>query len=632
MQTSEIFKKNLDAMQGNIYNDLRQKLQNFKELQKFTFTIGTDPLDINLVSKKNLKKIYQIPIKELEESLKFYQKKYTNYPFLFFYGLGNGVLYKALLQNPNHKRIIIVEKELEIIFIVLNYIDFSEILIKGRIALIHSVEYNENIAELIFGLTELSLFLKTYQINLHCSFYKTYQEDIKKINNINMQSIKYLTLKKGTDPLDAMIGIEQAIWNLPEMFKHYSYKELLNKRKGLNKNAIIVSTGPSLTKQLPLLKQYANKAIIFCTDSSYPILAKNNIKPDYVLSLERIPLTSEFFNNDFGEFDKGILFILPSLTHPNSIKYLKKFKKDYMLAARHLPFALSLDLKEYGYIGGGMSVAHSAYELAILLKCENIILIGQDLAYSKEGKSHTDDYVNLALHKKDFERNKGHFTTTAYGGKGTVESSEVWTLFRKIFENYAISNQKYIKTYNCTEGGARINGTIEKPFAEICKEILTEDIKKPLKKLKKKAKQEQFKHMLTSYQKIKKNMQLALSFQKECKKTLKKIQKITLKNKYANMESIVKDIDMLKEKLSHKKYFFLHEILGPTLHHEESLIAPIYTQSVQNESEKQNKLLSWIYANESLIETIIDLIRSQDLRIKKAIVPLRDELERRNLI
>ncbi|WP_321151932.1 6-hydroxymethylpterin diphosphokinase MptE-like protein, partial [Campylobacter coli] len=182
-------------------------------------------------------------------------------------------------------------------------------------------DYNNNTAELIFSLTNINLFFKTYQINIHSAFYETYQEDIKKINNINLQTIKYLTLKKGTDPSDAMLGIEQAIWNLPEMFKHYSYKELLQKRKGLNKNAIIVSTGPSLTKQLLLLKQYANKAIIFCVDSSYSILAKHNIKPDYVLSLERIPLTSEFFNNDFGEFDKDVLFILPSLTHPNSIKY-----------------------------------------------------------------------------------------------------------------------------------------------------------------------------------------------------------------------------------------------------------------------------------------------------------------------
>ncbi|EHL4788183.1 PseE protein [Campylobacter jejuni] len=632
MQINEIFKKNLEAMQGSAHEKLKHKLKNFRELRNFSFHIGSDPIDINIIDKKHLKKIYQNPIKELEENLKLYQEQYTNYPFLFFYGFGNGILYKTLVKNSHHKRIIVVEKELDIIFITLNLIDFSEDLLKGRIVIIHALDYDNNIAELIFELKEVNLFLKTYQINLHSSFYKIYQEDIKKINNVNLQTIKYLTLKKGTDPLDAMIGIEQAIWNLPQMFKHYSYKELLDKRKNLNKNAIIVSTGPSLTRQLPLLKQYANKAIIFCADSSYPILAKHSIKPDYVLSLERIPLTSEFFNNDFGDFDKNILFILPGLTHPNSIKYLNKFKKDYMLVARYLPFMISLDLKENGYIGGGMSVAHSAYELAILLKCENIILIGQDLAYSKEGKSHTEDYVNLLLHEKDFEQNKGRFTTTAYGGKGMVESSEVWTIFRKIFENYATNNQTKINTYNCTEGGARIEGTIEKPFKEVCEELLINNIKKPLKKLKKKTKKEQFDSMLKSYQKIKKNMQLALNFQKECKKTLKKIQKITQKNKYINLENVIKDIDLIREKLSHRKYFFLHEILGPTLHHEESLIAPIYTQSVHNESQRQNKILSWIYANESLIETIIDLIESQNTRLKKAIIPLQDELEKRNLI
>ncbi|PSN05639.1 hypothetical protein C7G83_20710, partial [Siccibacter turicensis] len=35
------------------------------------------------------------------------------------------------------------------------------------------------------------------------------------------------------------------------MISHPSYKELLSKRKGISDTAIIVSTGPSLTKQLP---------------------------------------------------------------------------------------------------------------------------------------------------------------------------------------------------------------------------------------------------------------------------------------------------------------------------------------------------------------------------------------------
>ncbi|EEU7008226.1 motility associated factor glycosyltransferase family protein, partial [Campylobacter jejuni] len=66
----------------------------------------------------------------------------------------------------------------------------------------------------------------------------------------------------GNDSQDALQGIEQFIYNLPQMIKNPSYKELINKRAKLSDTAIIVSTGPSLTKQLPLLKKYANKATI----------------------------------------------------------------------------------------------------------------------------------------------------------------------------------------------------------------------------------------------------------------------------------------------------------------------------------------------------------------------------------
>ncbi|EJW5420899.1 motility associated factor glycosyltransferase family protein, partial [Campylobacter jejuni] len=113
----------------------------------------------------------------------------------------------------------------------------------------------------------------------------------------------------GNDSKDVLQGIEQLIYNLPKMITHTAYQDLLKKRENLSDTAIIVSTGPSLTKQLPILKKYANKATIISADSSYPILAKHDIKPDYVVSLERILLTSEFFNNNFGDFDKDILFI-----------------------------------------------------------------------------------------------------------------------------------------------------------------------------------------------------------------------------------------------------------------------------------------------------------------------------------
>ncbi|HEG2627219.1 TPA: motility associated factor glycosyltransferase family protein, partial [Campylobacter coli] len=178
-------------------------------------------------------------------------------------------------------------------------------------------------------------------------------------------------ISHGNDPLDALQGIEQFVYNLPQMITHPSYKELLSKRKGISDTAIIVSTGPSLTKQLPLLKKYASKATIFCADSSYPILAKHGIKPDYVLSLERIPLTSEFFNNDFGEFDKDVLFVCISWVYPQTIKYLQKNNRAFILTSRPSSFIENINLCPYGYVGYGPSVAHMAYEFATHLNYKN---------------------------------------------------------------------------------------------------------------------------------------------------------------------------------------------------------------------------------------------------------------------
>ncbi|EHU3838075.1 motility associated factor glycosyltransferase family protein, partial [Campylobacter coli] len=209
------------------------------------------------------------------------------------------------------------------------------------------------------------------------------------------------------------------------------------------------------------------KATIFCADSSYPILAKHNIKPDYVLSLERIPLTSEFFNNDFGEFDKDIVFVLKSYVHPHTTKYLQKNNRNFMLVSTYASFINYLKLDDFGYFNMGFSVANMNFLLAIHLKHKNIVLIGQDLAYAENGNSHPDDYQNSANYESQMYK---HILTEAYGGKKEIKTHEVWTLFRHNFEQDVANAKKnyYITTYNCTEGGARIEGTIEKPFLWAC--------------------------------------------------------------------------------------------------------------------------------------------------------------------
>ncbi|EAK0278277.1 motility associated factor glycosyltransferase family protein, partial [Campylobacter jejuni] len=622
------FEKNLKALGGSEYEILRTKLKDLKELRHFSFTQGKDNLDINIIKKRNLKKMYQNPVKELEKDLEYF-KDFARYPVLFFYGIGNGILYKILLQNKNLKRMIIFEKELELIFLAFNFVDFSKDLSLGRLIIVHQDDVTLPKIEKIFRLVG-DLFYRSYNLHIANDFYEKYKEDILKLNKLNILTIKNHNLMHGNDPKDAMQGIEQFVYNLPKLISHPSYKELLKKRKSAKETAIVVSTGPSLTKQLPLLKKYANKATIFCADSAYNILAREGIKPDYVCMLERDEIVAECFNNDFGEFDKDIIFLVASLAHKKTITYLEKNKRNYMLILKGQPFARYLDLDDYGYINAGMSVSHMAYEFAENLGHKNIVLVGQDLAYAKDGQTHSKGFIHASWHNGDYERDFGKFTTLAYGGKGEVESSEIWTLFRQIFENFISLSPT--KTYNCTEGGARIESAIERPFKEVCRDLLENEKDKNFKKLKALNTKEQVELGLKIYKKIKKNMSLALNFQKECKKIKKQIHNLTHGKNKLSFDKINQNIDKIKEKLSSQKYSFLKEILGPTLHHEQSLLAPLYLKDIKDEADKQNKLFAWIYAHESLLENIIDLLEVQDKRLKIAILPLQNFLEKKKAL
>ncbi|ECK8052022.1 motility associated factor glycosyltransferase family protein, partial [Campylobacter coli] len=439
MREENNFNKNLKALSGFEYNNLRKKLEDLKELREFTFTQGKDNLDINIIKKRNLKKMYQDPIKELEKNLEYF-KDFTRYPVLFFYGFGNGILYKILLQNQALKRIIIFEKELELIFLALNFIDFSKDLSLGRLIILHHDDINLPKMDKVFRLIG-DLFYRSYNLHIANDFYEHYKEDILKLNKLNMQIIKNHNLMRGNDPKDAMQGIEQFVYNLPQMITHSSYKELLSKRKGISDTAIIVSTGPSLTKQLPLLKKYASKATIFCADSSYPILAKHGIKPDYVCMLERTEITAEFFNHDFGEFDKDIVFICAGVVHPKAIEYLKG--RNLVITQKVLAFPYYINLKDFSYAAVEFSVAHMSYFLSVLLNHKNIIFIGQDLAYAENGNSHPDDYQNSANYESQMYK---HILTEAYGGKKEIKTHEVWIFFKQILEAMII--KYHITTYN----------------------------------------------------------------------------------------------------------------------------------------------------------------------------------------
>ncbi|ELZ6095437.1 motility associated factor glycosyltransferase family protein, partial [Campylobacter jejuni] len=557
----ELFNKNIEAL-SNIL--LKESLKEIKS-SKFELILGKDNLDINLKDTSDNTFLYENVIDELNSMLNTYNDKYLLYPVLYFYGFGNGILFKALLQNKNHQHIVVFEKDIEIIWVIFHILDFSNELQSARLMILNTnkpeiQDYNELCSSKPFF-----QFSRIYFLELMSHYYERFHEDVLELNKKLVQDFKDSILSHGNDPLDALQGIEQFVYNLPQMITHPSYKELLSKRKGISDTAIIVSTGPSLTKQLPLLKKYASKATIFCADSSYPILAKHNIKPDYVLSLERIPLTSEFFNNDFGEFDKDIVFVCAGVVHPKTIEYLKN--KTFIITQKILAFPYYINLKNFCYAAIGFSVAHMAYEFATHLNYKNIIFIGQDLAYAEDGFSHTKDYSNLDKHEGHFQRDKGKFQCLAYGGNGKAESSEVWTMFRFFLQD-TISRNIISTTYNCTEGGARIEGTIEKPFLWACENLLDKDLNKPFEKLEPLSLNKQNEFLLKAYYKVYQSIKHCRDFSKILSNDFNNIQNIylNLNKKENDLNLAIRKIDEFKNKLENiKQMQDLYEILSTLL-------------------------------------------------------------------
>ncbi|EAK7297059.1 motility associated factor glycosyltransferase family protein, partial [Campylobacter upsaliensis] len=567
--------------------------------------------------------------------LEFYNEQFAFYPVLYFYGFGNGLLFKALLQSPHHKHLVIFERNLELLWLCLSLIDFSKELKEQKLIIYHQTN-NEILRELCTKEPFLA-YAKTCILHLGAKYYENFQQDYERLALDLQETFSQAMFSKGNNLEDALQGVGHFIHNLPAILNSPSIKELLNKRQNIAKTAIIVSTGPSLMKQLPLLKEYREKALIFCADSAYPILAKHNIKPDFVCMVERSDFTAEFFKHDFGDFDEGICFILKSVVHPNALKYMEQYKRNYIVFNETLPFIKAFRLDAFALHYGGPSVANLAFVLSLCLKVQNIILIGQDLSYDESGFSHPKDYQ----HGQNYESESKKFSVLAYGGEGFVETNLYWNMFKHSFEADILEAKKWldIDIFNATEGGVKIEGTIEKSFKQCCEELLKEELKRPFENLNSLNQTKQDELLLKCYAKIYQSLSLSKAFLQELEENEGEIQKayetFSLSNPQTfkeTQQNLVQLIENCKEKIEKNKInkAALFDALNPLLAQFEFDLATILVQNAKNIQENYQKTLLYANAHLSLISLAKQGLTEQKETIIKHLSPLENALTHLN--
>ncbi|HEB9340164.1 TPA: motility associated factor glycosyltransferase family protein, partial [Campylobacter coli] len=344
----------------------------------------------------------------------------------------------------------------------------SEELCSGKIYLVDVKEERVDIQLLIlFDMKDIFEYLNLYEMFINNFYYKQFYESIYyESDRICEKNIEVVIRNLGSSLNIALECYSHLLQNIPTMLENIPFQRILSERKNKFKNAIVVSAGPSLAKQLPLLKTYQEKAVIFCADGALSMLEKEGITPDYITNLDFSDLALKFFKD---RENKNSLNILSCATHPNLVNFLDH--KSVIL--REDPLYQRFNLNDFGYIDTGTHVSHFSYTLALALGFKNIIMIGQDLAFDEKGNSHSKGFD--FGEKFSEEENIDKIKVLAYGGNGEVLTHMTWNDYRVKLEYLFACNSKEAKFYNATEGGSRINFTEELSFKECCEKLLKDN-------------------------------------------------------------------------------------------------------------------------------------------------------------
>ncbi|EPT5856268.1 motility associated factor glycosyltransferase family protein [Campylobacter jejuni] len=459
-----ILEKNIQALLSGVNEPLGNKLLNF--IQNKTCSRFNIDENLNIYDKTHNVFMYE----NLEEELNFFYQsileKTHRYPFICIYGIGNALLIKNLAKH--YKHLFVFESEIELFILALSMIDLSEELCSGKIYLVDIKEERVDIQLLIlFDMKDMFEYLSLYEMFVNNSFYKQFQQDDwYKANTLCEKNIEVIVRNLNSS---LHIGFEcysHLLQNIPFMLESIPFQRILNERKNKFENAIVVSAGPSLAKQLPLLKAYQDKAVIFCADGALSMLEKEGIVPDYVTNLDYSDWPIKFFQN---KENKTSLNVLSCATHPSLVHFLDN--KSVVL--REDPLYQRFNLNDFGYIDTGTHVSHFSYTLALALGFKNIIMIGQDLAFDEEGNSHSKGFSYGEQFSE--ETIVPTLQVQAYGGKGEVLTHITWNDYRIKLEYLFACNDQKAKFYNATEGGARISFTEELSFKECCEKLLTKE-------------------------------------------------------------------------------------------------------------------------------------------------------------
>lgn len=432
---NEIYKNNLKAF-INRYGIYKEIKNNKYENNIETCKNGCKTLKVLIDNKKVYLNSKYNPIKEAENYYKDFEKvNYETIILMFGFGLSYHIseLYKKVKNRAN---IIVYEKDFELFDIVMKNIDIVDILENREISIITG---EDKFSEIPIINCDYNLqYIPIYK-DLYLEDYLKFIKEIKEIINIRDSNFCTLEFFKKT-------WMKNNFYNLEHIMNSY----ILNIFKDIfkDKPIIIVGAGPSLNKNVKLLKEIEGKICIICAFSAAKVLEKEGITPNFLCSID-----SEQYGIE--DFEANIPLLYSSYSNND---LLKKHKTSKILHTQSNYFFKHLFGDSFMFDGvvTGPTVTLFATDCARFLGASKIILIGQDFSWNKNnahavGSVHIIDEEYKNYHHYNLEK------IDIYGN--TVYTNTAFLGFKNSFERLTETLPEDVELIQATEGGLEIKGT-----------------------------------------------------------------------------------------------------------------------------------------------------------------------------
>ncbi|MFJ8102421.1 motility associated factor glycosyltransferase family protein [Lysinibacillus sp. NPDC096212] len=328
-----------------------------------------------------------------------------------------------------------------------------------------SVNKLEYIIDTIKGLELQKNFKIICAPNYDKLFPEMYLQVLKTVKDIQQKNM----VSENTIYRDSELWQKNLSENLISIFEDRNLNKL---QQIYSCPVIIASGGPSLTKQLPLLKEIQDNVIIIAAGSTINSLLAFGIEPDYVASIDGTEASYNQFKDLNLQKTKLMytIFSNPKIrTQFNNLGYAFTAISDDSIY-NYLNNKLDVNLPK---IVGGGSVAQYAFSIAQYISSGPIALIGQDLAYT-DNQTHAANNKQTKRIEESWRVSDNMFAVEGFDGEDVWTSTSLYSMkltFEQMIENYPSNNI----IFNCTEGGARLNGFKQKTFNDFFEQYIQKE-------------------------------------------------------------------------------------------------------------------------------------------------------------